>query len=81
MNKKLLISGLNQLYSDRVDYVDRHTILVYSGDNVKDVDLFLQECVGLGLLEIVKPIMEAEEQDNCIKLISPIPSALCCNNQ
>ena len=81
MNKKLLISGLNRLYSDRVNYVDRHTILVYSkGDDI-DVGLFLQECVGLGLLEIVKPIMEAADQDNCIRLISQIPSDLCSNNK
>lgn len=81
MNKKLLISGLNQLYYERAYSVDLTTLLVYSKGEIRDVESFLKECSELGLLEIVKSVMEAEGQENCIKLISPIPSALCCNNQ
>lgn len=72
MNKKALISGLNRLHSDRVECVCKYTIIVYAKGKLENIDDFLRECSKAGFLEITKSVKEAENQENCIRLISRI---------
>ncbi len=72
MNKRALTSGLNRLYADRVELVEKYTIIVYSKGREEDIDEFLIECSNLGFLKIIKSIQDAEEQEYCIKLLSQI---------
>jgi hypothetical protein len=80
MRETELSKGLNNLFNDRIRDVTKKTILVYSRTEVEtEIQNKLDEWAKLGFIEILKPIVEANSFEPCIRLITRItlPSSEC----
>ena len=70
MGKEALASILDNLYADRVENVEKFTIMTYSKASDQEAQEILNEWAQAGYIEIIKPLSECEKMEPCIRLVS-----------
>ena len=50
MRTKSLASGLDNLYADRIRFVEKFTIMVYSGGSESEIQVLLNEWASKGYI-------------------------------
>jgi hypothetical protein len=70
MRSDILASGLDNLYADRVDFVEKFTIMTYGRDSEEEIQKQLNAWAKAGFLRILKPLIECADMEPCVKLLS-----------
>jgi hypothetical protein len=68
-----LKNALNGLYADRVGFVSKESILTYSFGDLELAVTLLRKWEKQGALRILDNFNSADEEDDCIELLSFIP--------
>lgn len=72
--KDILVNGLNNIYAERVKYVEKFTIITYLEPDIMIARSVLEEWENQGYIRIIKSIELCEPMEDCIELLSMIPS-------
>jgi hypothetical protein len=69
-NRRLLIAGLNRCLQDCGENIVKHTISVYSRNDLATASEVLEEWEAAGKLEILRPLETAGEDEAVVRLKS-----------
>jgi hypothetical protein len=71
MKVNVLASGLDIMYADRIYYINKRSVMIYSKSiDEQVVQNQLNQWAEKGHIQILKPLVDCEDMESCIKLLN-----------